>query len=148
MAQALDEAETTIDTQIEALDMAVKSMTETETMGMQNWELMNQFHDFLTSFGVVCPDPSYEVGDGSASIRWMSSGLAAVKVASIQWRHHCACVAWTGAFNVMKSIMPLPARQIKEAAKHFKASCSGNFAEFKRLQFEVLNADCYFGREF
>lgn len=128
--------------------MAVKSMKETETVGMRNWELMNQFLGYLTSLGVVCPDPSHEAEDGFASIRWISSGLAATKAASVQWGHHFARVAWTGAFSVMKSITPLPARQIKGVAKPLKASCNGNFAKFKRLQSEVLDDDRYFGREF
>lgn len=88
--------------------MATNYMKETETVSAKNWELMTQFCDFLTSLGLVCPDPTHESGDGLAIIHWMSSGLATAKAASIQWGHHCARVAWTGAFNMMKSMIPLP----------------------------------------
>lgn len=112
--------------------MVAKSMKETEALGAKNWELMNQFRDFLSSLG-SCAHPTHEHGDGLASIHWMSSGLVVAKATSIQWGHHCARIAWTAAFKVVKAIVPLPSWQIKEATRGIKATCGEHFSAFKQL---------------
>lgn len=93
LVKALREDEATITDQRGELEVARTYTKETEAINAKSWELMNQFHDFLTSLGVVSLDPTHESGDGLASIRWMSFGLASAKTASIQWGHHCARVA-------------------------------------------------------
>lgn len=148
LANALQEAESTIDNQRGALEVATTYMKKTEAVNTKNWELMNQLRHFQTSLGVISPDPTHESGDGLASIGWMSSALATAMAASIQWGHHCARVAWTGAFNVMKSIIPLLARQIKDASKQLRVSCGEDYVAYKRLQTEVVDAHRYFGRKF
>lgn len=147
MTKALQEVEDIIATQRDTLEMANIYMKETEAIGIKSWELLTKFRGFLTSLSVISTEPNHDTRDGLASIHWIASCLSAMKAVVTQWGHHCVRVAWTGAFNAIKSIAPLSLHQIKEALRQLSTACGKDYAAFKHVQAKVMGVDHYFRHE-